>query len=208
MAVKKSKIPTPTTTNDFNGRKGHVSLAREEYEALASREEAVIGLTTENAKLRSQAIEMATTLDAQAKHLSTYDLKVAALERVDALQSALIAAFKDKEKTLGLTELSEFWRQWTVAVSNAADTRKLEREEILKFEPDLFRMWRNWVNDSGKTTRTLSFAGSRGEIEAAAPRTQVLMQTHLLARKNEENAKLQTRIAQLEAELGALVPTP
>lgn len=203
MAPKKS---TPTTTNGFNGRNGHVSLAREEYEALAAREETVIGLTAANAKLHTQNLDMATTLDAQAKHLALNEQRIANLERIDGIQNALIASFKDKEKTLGLIELSEFWRQWVVATSNAVDTRKLERDELQKFEPDLFKMWRNWINNSGKNDRSLGFAGSRSEIEAAAPKTQVMLQAHLLARKNEENAKLTSRIRQLEAELGALTP--
>jgi polyhydroxyalkanoate synthesis regulator phasin len=201
MAAKKPGIPTPTTTNGFNGRNGHVSLAREEYEALAAREEMISVMTVENAKLQTCNLDITQTLEVQVKHLSNFELKVRHLERITALQEALINSFKDKEKLAGLAELSEFWRQWTITTSNTIDSRKVDRAEVVKFEPDLFKMWRNWVNDSGKADRSLNSAGTRTE---AQPQMQSMMQTHMLARKHEENAKLATRVQQLEAELEAL----
>lgn len=206
MAAKKTNIPQPTTTNGFGGRNGHVSLARVEYDALVGREEVISELTAENAKLQARNIDLTQTIDMQAKHMSTFELKVMHLERITGLQSALIDIFKDKEKSLGIAELSDFWKQWQVATSNGIDSNKLDRKEVAKFEPDLFKMWRNWVNDYGKQGRTLNFAGTRAEIEAAQPETQAMLQTHMLALKNAENAKLRARVSQLEAELGALVP--
>jgi hypothetical protein len=199
-----TKKPTIPTTTNGNGRNGHVSLAREEYDALTGREELLSELQNTNAKMQLRNIDLASTVDAQAKQLSLYELQVSNLERIDGLQRALIDSLKDSEKAAGIAELSEFWRQWTIATSNAVDTRKVEREEIAKFEPDLFKMWRNWINDAGKRGRTLNFAGTRSEVEATMPETQTMMQAHLLAHRNAENAKLRDRVKQLEAELGAL----
>lgn len=195
-----------TATNGRNGHSfhnGHVSLAREEYDAFMSREEQFGVLTADHAKVVNRNIEMVQTMNAQAQHLSNFELKVTHLERINALQGAILDAIKDPEKVASLEELSEFWKQWTVHTSNAVDARKLSREEVAKFEPDLFKTWRNWVNDRGRNDRTLSFAGSRAEREAALPATQAELQEHTIRRQREENHKLAQRVQQLEAELAA-----
>lgn len=204
MAKKKPATPSPTTTDGFKGRRGHVSLAREEYDALIGREEDIAVMTAENAKLTNRLIDQAQTLDAQAKHLSNFELKVMHLERINGLQSVIIDTLKDQAKTLGLVELSEFWKQWTIHTSNVIDQRKVTREEVTKFEPDLFRSWRNWVNDYGKADRTLSLAGTRAAHEAAQPQTQAMLQTHIIARQHEQIVKLAARAQLLEAEVEAL----
>ena len=207
-AAKKSKIPTPMTIDGFNGRPGHVSLAREEYDAFAAREEVITDLTAANTNMQARAIEMRQLIDAQVKILSSYELKARHLERIIGLQAAFIDSLKDKEKTLGLSELSEFWKRWLVATSNEVDARKVDRTEVEKFEPNLFKMWRNWVNDHDKVGRGLNFAGTRAEVESAAPKVQQETQAHMIRRLNEENAKLAARVVQLEAEIGPLKGTP
>ena len=194
MAAKKST----------NGHNGHVSLAREEYDALMSREEQFSVLTAENAKLQTQRLEIAQTVDAQAKHLSGFELKTMHLERINALQKVIVDMLNDKGKVASLEDLSEFWRQWIIHTSNAVDAKKLTREDVLKFEPELFKTWRNWVNDSGKPDRTLNFGGSRTERDASQPRTQVELQEHTIRRQREENYKLANRVLQLESEIEAL----
>jgi hypothetical protein len=201
MAKKKPSIATPTTTDGFNGRNGHVSLARVEYDALIGREETISMVTAENAKLTNRTFDLAQTLDVQAKHLTNFELKVMHLERINALQGVYIDLLKDKDKVLGVQELSEFWKQWIVHTSNAVDNRKVAREEVAKVEPDLFRSWRNWVNDYGKADRSFSLSGTRAERDANQPQTQAMMQTHIIARQREELAKLAAKVQQLEAEV-------
>lgn len=206
MAAKK-------TTNGTNGRtngnghavhNGHVSLAREEYDAYRALDERVSEQAIENAKLANRNAEISSTMSMQAQHLSGMELKIMHLERVTSLQGVLIDSLKNKDKILGLAELSEFWRQWTIFVANQIDAGKLARPEAEKFEPDLFKMWRNWVNDYGKQNRGLSIAGTRAEYEASVPQTQTMMQAHLIARQREEIAVLAAKVQQLETELGPL----
>lgn len=202
MAKKKTTTPTPTTTDGFNGRNGHVSLARVEYDALIGREETIMMAQAENAKLTNRTIDLAQTLDHQAKHLTNFELKVMHLERVSGLQGVFIDLLKDKEKVATLEELSEFWRRWIIHTSKDIDARKVTREEVAKFEPDLFKMWRNWINDHGKADRGLNWAGSRADSQQ--PLTQAMMQTHMIARQREENVKLMARIQLLESEVETL----
>lgn len=187
MAVNKTKT---------NGN-GHVSLAREEYDAFQALDERCSLMTVENTKLRARNIDQAETLDAQVKHLAAFDMKVAHLERITSLQAAFIELLTTREKVSGLQDLSEFWKKWSVHTSNEVDGRRLTKEEVAKFEPDLFKSWRNWINDSGKIERGLSLAGS---VEI---KSQAMMQTHLLARKHAENVALAARVQKLEAELEA-----
>lgn len=194
-------------TNGSNGgpsfHNGHVSLAREEYDAYRALDEKVSEQAIEMAKLQTRNIEQAATMDTQGKHLTNFELKVMHLERINALQGVLLDLLKDKDKVLGLAELSEFWRQWIINTSTAVDARKVTREEVAKIEPDLFRSWRNWVNDYGKADRTFSLSGTRAERDANQPQTQAMMQTHIIARQREELAKLAAKVQKLEAEVEA-----
>jgi hypothetical protein len=202
--MAKKPIPAPTTINGFNGRNGHVSLAREEYEAFVAREEVISTVTAENAKLVNHNLDLTQTCDAQVKHLSNFELKIMHLERINGLQSVLIDLLKDKVKVASLEDLSEFWRQWTIHTSKDIDSRKVVRDEVAKFEPNLFKTWRNWTNDSGGADRSLSWAGTRAEREAQQPNTPGEMHAHTIRRLREENVKLMARTQQLESEIEAL----
>lgn len=193
-----------TTNGSSNGRNGHVSLAREEYDAFMALEEKFSTQATESARLINRNVDLTQICDAQGKHLSHYELKTTYLERTIGLQREFIELLKDKVKVTSIEELSEFWHQWQVHTHKGVEARKLTREEVVAFEPDLFKMWRNWVNDQGKVGRGLNFAGTRAERLAAEPPTQALMQTHMLARQREENAKLLARVQQLEFEIETL----
>lgn len=198
-----AKKQTNGSNNGPSFHNGHVSLAREEYDAYRALDEKVSEQAIEMAKLQTRNIEQATTMDTQGKHLTNFELKVMHLERINSLQGVLLDLLKDKDKVLGLAELSEFWRQWTIHTSTAVDARKVTREEVAKIEPDLFRSWRNWVNDYGKADRTFSLSGTRAEREANQPQTQAMMQTHIIARQREELAKLAAKVQKLEAEVEA-----
>lgn len=192
---------TKNMTNGKTAHNGHVSLAREEYEAFQALEDKLTTQAVESAKLLNRNLDLVQTVDTQVKHLANYELKVMHLERIAGLQGVLIDLLKDKEKVISLQDLSEFWRRWQIVTLNGIDDRRVDRVEVSKFEPDLFKMWRNWVNDYGKSARDLNFAGTRTEIDATSPQNQEMLKTHMLARSREENAKLMGRIQQLESEL-------
>ena len=192
------------TKNGTNGHNGRISLAREEYEAFKARDESYEILTAQNAKTVIRASDLAQVCDAQAKRMSEFELRSSHQERIIALQNTLIDNLRDEKKILDLKELSDFWQQWKVFTLNEVEKKKTTTAEVAKFEPNLFRMWQSWVNDSGKGNRTLTMSGSRTDIENAEPKSQAMMQTHLLALQREENAKLTKRIAELEAQLGPL----
>lgn len=196
MAAKKNG------TNGTNGHNGHVSVEREVYAALLAREEAHAALTGEHGKLAAQVIEQGMVIDAQAKRLQEQDLRVTQLERLAGLQRKLLDLTTDATKIASMEDLSEFWRQWIIHTQRAVDARKATREDVAKFEPDLFRTWALWVNDNGRGFR---LAGSREEIEAQQPKTSKELQEHMIRRLREENAKLAQRLQAAEAQLGPLL---
>ena len=182
---------------------GHVSLAREEYDALVQlRDETNVELVHDVAAARNRAHDLVQTCNAQAKRMAEQDLMIANLERVTGLQRTLLDLLRGGTSVASLEDLSEFWRRWQVCVGNAVSERKLAREEAAKFEPDLFRTWRNWVLGAGKADRTLAASGSvttREERDRAVATEGRQDQTFRQLR--EDNERLERRLAQLEDEV-------
>lgn len=189
-------------SNGHNSSNGHVSVEREVYTALLAREESHAQLAGEHAKSSSQVVEQAVTIDAQRARLQEQDLRITQLERLAGLQRKLLDCITDTTKVASLEDLSEFWRQWIIHTTKAVDARKATREDVAKFEPDLFRTWALWLRDEG---RGFMFAGSREEHESQQPKTTKELQEHVIRRLREENQKLQKRLAAAEAELGPFV---
>jgi hypothetical protein len=197
--------PKKTTTNGHNNHNGHVSLAREEYDAFVAREESYTEAIAENAKNVHKLSLTSELIGMQAKRMSETDLKITYLERVNAMQATFIDMLRaDAPLVLQLHELSEFWRQWLLQTQKAIDARKTTVAEVENFEPDLFKTWRNWVNDYGKTDRVLGVAGTRmtrAEYDSAMPKNAREWQEHTIRRLRDDNAKLIQRAEKLEAEI-------
>lgn len=197
MAAKKTN-----GANGSNGHNGHVSVEREVYAALLAREEAHAALTGEHGKLSAQVLDQVVVIDSQAKRLVEQDLRITQLERLAGLQRKLLDLTTDATKVASLEDLSEFWRQWVIHTTKAVDSRKATREDVAKFEPDLFKTWALWLHNEG---RGFMFAGSREAYEANQPKTSKEMQEHTIRRLREENAKLAARVQAAEAQLGPLL---
>jgi len=194
-------MATKSKSTNGNGAGEHVSLARAEYSAFLAREESYQQLLADTEKTKSINRDLTSTCDVQARNLTTRDLRVVHLERLVALQQQFLDMIRDGTKVGSVAELSEFWRQWQVNVNKQLDARKLTREEVDNFEPDLFRTWRNWVNDAGKKDRSLNEAGTRAEHDATFSGTAKEMQEHTIVRLRQDNAKLANQLLVLEAEM-------
>lgn len=195
MATKKA-----TTAKSHPERVDHVSLARAEYEAFLAREESYQEMLAAQEKTKQINASLTETCDAQARRLTAGAAKTANLERITQLQQVLLIIIRDGTKTASMEDLSEFWRQWLAHTHKGVDAKKFSREDVEKYEPDLFRSWRNWVNDAGKKDRSFSESGSR----AAVPGTAKEMQEHIIAHLRQEVAASADRIIWLEAEIEAL----
>lgn len=191
--------------NGVNGSNGHVSLSREEYAALMAREEAYESQLGNVSALRERAHDQSTLITSQAARMNEQDIRVAHLERIVATQRHLIDMMRaDHPAIASLEDLSEFWRQWTAHTENLAQKAPHARPEVQKYEPDIFKSWRLWVRDLGKTDRVFIAAGSRAEVDDSQPRTSKEMQEHMLRRLREENFKLSERARTAEDELAKL----
>ena len=199
MATKKAA----NGTNGTSSGGGHVSLAREEYLAFQAREESYQQLVVDHERTKATNRDLADTLDAQGRQLSMRDLTITHLERLAALQQMFLDKVRSGTEIATLEDLTEFWRRWLLAVRKGTDEKKFSHGEVEKYEPDLFRSWRNWVNDASKADRTFNEAGSRAERDASIPGTAKEMQEHIIVRMRQDNAKLANRVLQLEAEMEA-----
>jgi hypothetical protein len=184
-----------------NGNNGHVSLAREEYSAFLAREESFNQLFAEHERYKINHREVMTTCDAQAKHLAMRDLTVTHLERLVELQQQFLDLIRDGTKVASVEELSEFWHQWQLHTHKGVEDKKFDRSEVMKYEPDLFKSWRAWVNDAGKKDRRFSEAGTRSERDAMMPPSPKELQEHIIVRLRQDNAGLANRVLALEAEM-------
>jgi hypothetical protein len=194
MAANKRSNGTNGTSN------GHVSLAREEYAAFVAREETFGQVIDENARLKVINAGLNHTQNTQAQRMTEMQLKLAHLERIGELQLKLIEQLQgDAPKADAFQDMLAFWHLWQVHTKKALDARKTTEVEVAKYEPDLFRTWRNWVKDAGRVDRMFSEAGSRSEREALMPKNAHEMQEHVIVRLRQDNAKLAARIAQLES---------
>jgi hypothetical protein len=197
MATKKA------APNGTNGSNGHVSLAREEYSAFLACQENHQQLTADHERMRAINASLTETTDAQAKTLSMRDLRITYLERISSLQQLFIDQIRDGTKVAAVADLSEFWHQWQVHTHKGVDAKKFGREDVTKYEPDLFKSWRNWVNDSGKVDRAFSESGTRVDQASAVPGSAKEMQEHIIVRLRQDNASLANRLLRLEAEIEA-----
>lgn len=182
----------------------HVSLSRAEYDAFIAGQENYQKLVAQHEQTRLLNAEMATTIDMQAQRLSLVGSSVKHLERVTNLQSLYIDLLRDGTKVAPMEEMSEFWRQWIIHTNKPENAREGVREAVAKYEPDLFRKWREWVNNEGRGEHVFGNGTTRAEYEASQPRGPQEMQALMVARLRSDNAKKETRIAQLEAEIAAL----
>jgi len=185
---------------------GHVSLGREEYDALMSREESYAELVATNANSVNRAHDLVRTCDAQAQRLNESILMMEHLKRVTDLQAEFIALLRTGSGVASIEDLSEFWKQWQIAVGNAIKDRNLSQDEVNKYEPDLFKTWRNWVNSAGMRDQVLAEAGTRTMTRAEHSRATTgedveAPQDRAIRQLREDNEKLKMRQAQLEAEL-------
>ncbi len=185
---------------------GHVSLAREEYDALVAREESYIELSVSVAKTTNQLHDVMQTCNAQTRRMAEMLLTIEHLNRIGSLQGIFIEKLSaSAESMASLQDLSEFWRQWTISIGNSLKSGKITQDEVAKYEPDLFRTWRNWVHSSGKRDRVLADAGTRmvrTEYERAS--TDEDVDGRALRQLIEENKRLKAREALLELEVDSL----
>lgn len=192
-------------TNGVPETRDHwVSVDREEYGALLALKELHETKAVENAKVVNRNHDLLVTCEAQAKRLIELDLIMQHYERVNGLQRVFIDLLRaDRPKVAALEDLSTFWQHWTATTQNFVTKQPQQREEVAKLEPDLFRSWRIWVRDSGKTTRTFAVAGTRAEIEALNTIPQATLQDHIVDQLRGKNASLFARVRELEAEVDA-----
>ena len=180
-----------------------VSLERPVYEAFLAREESYQQMAADLARIKNINLNLTDVCNAQVKRLSMNELRAMSLEGISQLQQLFVDMLRDGTKVAALEDVSEFWRLWEIHTKKGLDARKFTREEIDKYEPDIFRSWRNWVNDAGKAGRTFNEAGSRTERDDATPGTAREMQEHIIVHLRQDNAKLTQRMQQLEAEMEA-----
>lgn len=194
-------------TNGVTKKNGEVRLAREEYDALMSREERFVEIVADNARLTNHVNDLAGACDAQTRRLAGNDLKVQHLERISGLQAVLIDHLRaGSPNVAALADLSEFWREWQVHTRKSVDAKKVSESDVAKYEPDLFRSWAAWLRDADKVGRTILDSGSmtRIDIDNGGPRTAYEMQEHVIRRQNEEIAKLRAREDQLHQQVAEL----
>lgn len=176
-----------------------VTVDRAEYEALKALsvvvDELRADLAAAHAKAGNRIHDLAVTCEAQARRLTELTLIVTNHERVRGLQQIFIDLLReDRPGTMSFSALSEFWRRW--CVSSGAQPR----DEAAKFEPGLFKAWRDFVAGVGKW----SVAGTRAEVEARA--SEATASSTAQAREAEYAAQLRSLsdyASKLEAELEA-----
>lgn len=178
----------------------HVSLARAEYEAFLAREESFQKLLGEHEQTRSVNRSLADSHSAQSRNLALSSQRIEHLERQALLLRTFVDMLRAETSVAAMADLSEFWRQWQINTSKTLDARKTTTAEIAKYEPELFKSWRNWVNDAGKQDRTLNEAGTR-VVDEKVPVSPREMQEHTIVRLRQENAALANRLLKLEAEI-------
>ncbi len=205
MPPKKKIDAVDPAPNGVSKHNGHVSLSREEYDALMAREESFVEAVASNAKNVNRLNDVVAVCDAQARRLSESMMTIAHLERANGLQQVLVDALRDDAGVASLADLTKFWQQWSAAAENAAKVDSQQRDEVSRFEPDIFRSWRLWVRvrDAGRISRSVSVAGSREAVEAAAPKTQAELQEQITAQLRVKNAHLVAQVSRLEAEVDA-----
>lgn len=181
--------------HDDSSVNGRVTMDRSEYAAFKGLTELNEALTADNGRLHNRLHDLTVTCNAQARRLSHVDLVLQQHDRVHVLQQMFIDLLRDgRPGVMSFESLSEFWRRWCVSASSQP------RDEVAKFEPDLFRTWRNFVNNSGRW----SVAGTREEIVAKDVVTTP--DTIHAGKEADYRAKvdeLSAHVVRLEAEIAA-----
>lgn len=180
---------------------GHVSISREEYEALIHlRDESAVQV----AVATNRSHDLVATCNAQSRRLAESDLAIQHYERVVALQRAYIDLLRgDYPKVASLEDLSEFWRQWTICTLNLIKEQPQQRDAVAQLTPDLFKSWGLWVRDGGRQYRSFSVAGTRAGLDGARSTSQADLQDSIVEQLREKNALLAARIHELEGEVDA-----
>jgi hypothetical protein len=209
MATKKKQ------TNGKSDSNGHaetrlvsgdkVTISREEFDAWTELEIANVKLralvdTMEKRKHEVAHKELTSVHEFQGKRLTEAELTIAHLKQITGLQKVYIDQLRDGTKVPAIEDMVDFWNRWTISANNLIQKTPTAQSEVAKYEPDLFKTWRNWIKDAGRVDRVLSEAGSREEYEKQQPKTMVEMQEHLIMRLRMENHELSTRIKKVEAE--------
>ena len=202
MAAKnnKTKAAKNNKTNgngsNGNGSNEHVSLAREEYAAFLARDELTARVTADHDRVMSINSELAIIVDMQAKRATENELKARHLERVNGLQAVLIGMLRDKTKVASMDDLSEFWRQWLIYTN-----REDNKPDAARVEPDIFKAWRNWSRDAGRTDRAIGEVSTRADHEKLIPKNAHEMQEHIIVRLRQQVASLSIKASALEVEI-------
>lgn len=198
MATKKTNV-THSTNDDLR-----VTVDRVELAALRDLQNLHEGCVLERAKVTNRNHDLAACCEAQAKRLIEVDLILQHYERVNGIQRAFIDLLRgDRPQVASLEDLSTFWQHWSTTTQNHTSKNPQQREEVAKLEPDLFRSWRIWVRDAGKTTRSFAVAGTRAEVEAHNAIPQATLQDHIIENLRTKVASLIARESELEAEVAA-----
>ncbi len=196
MAAKKPSGKNGVETDQ------RVLVDREEYSALLALKDRYEEHAVADAKTANRNHDLLVTCSAQAARLAEIDLIMRHHERVTALQRMLIDLMRaDHPAVASLEDLSEFWRNWTMTTENAAKADPKQRDEIAKFEPDLFRSWKIWTRDAGRASRSFAVAGTRAETEAQQPASQAALQERIVAQLREKEAQLAARVRELEGQV-------
>lgn len=181
-----------------------VLVDREEHAALLALKEADELRVVDDAKVSNRVHDLVVTCGAQARRLAEVDLVVQHQERVNGLQRVLLDTLRsDHPRLASVEDLSEFWKQWTIATGALVERQPQQREAVAKLEPDLFRSWSLWVRDSGRASRSFSAAGTRAEVDAARPATQGELQVRIADQQRAAIAALAARVRELEGEVEA-----
>lgn len=181
-----------------------VQVDREEYAALLAVKEAGELHVVDVAKTSARLHDLRVTCSAQARRLAEVDLIMQHQDRVNGLQRVLIDMLRaDHPRVASLEELSEFWRQWSIATKTVAEKQPQLRDAVAKLEPDLFRSWGLWVRDVEKVVRSFSVAGTRTEVEPQLSIPQGELQDRAVGKLRETNAALVARVRELESEVEA-----
>jgi hypothetical protein len=189
------------TNGNTIAHNGHVSLTREEYNAFLSLEALNAGIVDQQRQTAIRNHDLNITCNAQARRLTEIDLIMQHYERVNGLQQTYIDMLHaGYPKVAALEDLSEFWRQWVISTENNMKERREQRETIAVLEPDLFRTWKVWVNNFN-TNRSISVSGTRKEVEAQQPATQVDLQNQIVKQLNDKNAQLASQVQELQDQI-------
>lgn len=184
--------------------KDHVSISREEFDALMALKEANADSVIASAQTTNRNHDLLTTCNAQARRLVEVDLTIQNYERTTTLQRIYIDLLREDHPRVGsMDDLSEFWRQWVHCTNSLVKAQPLSARAVAELTPDLFRSWSNWVRDSGRLNRSFAMVGTRAEVEGKQPASQAEVQDRIIDQLRSQTATQAARLHELEGEVEA-----